>query len=133
MATERCHYAASLLPEGEAFPHAEERRLFYVALTRAKHRVYLPCDMRKCSPFVQELVKNEYPLDLDEFAAISEQLHALEAHCPVCKQGHLTARTNGKTGRVFMGCTNYPAAGTPRMAAQSATHPRKWSGDSGNA
>lgn len=101
----------ALLPEQEAFPHAEERRLFYVALTRAKHRVYLPCDMRKCSPFVQELVKNEYPLDLDEFAATSEQLHALEAHCPVCKQGHLTARTNGKTGRVFMGCTNYPRCG----------------------
>ena len=26
------------LPEGDDFPHAEERRLFYVALTRARRR-----------------------------------------------------------------------------------------------
>jgi DNA helicase-4 len=30
-----------VMPSPEVFPHAEERRLFYVALTRARHRVYL--------------------------------------------------------------------------------------------
>lgn len=113
----------ALLPPREAFPHAEERRLFYVALTRAKHRVYLPCDMRKCSPFVQELVKGEYPLDLDEFAVSSEQLHALEANCPVCKQGHLVARTNKTSGAIFMGCTNYPRCDHTENSCQRCDAP----------
>ncbi|MEK0363215.1 3'-5' exonuclease [Pseudomonas sp. CBC3] len=101
----------ALEPDREPFPHAEERRLFYVALTRAKHRVYLLCDMRKCSPFIQELVKNEYPLDLDEFTTSSEQQLALEAACPNCKRGHLTARSNASTGKKFIGCTNFPLCG----------------------
>ncbi|OQR35331.1 helicase IV [Pseudomonas sp. T] len=98
----------ALLPAREAFPHAEERRLFYVALTRAKHRVYLICDMRKASPFVQELIKDGYPLDLDEFDASAEQLTALEANCPLCTQGQLVTRTNKQAGVAFLGCTNYP-------------------------
>ncbi|OBY90999.1 helicase IV [Pseudomonas sp. AU11447] len=113
----------ALLPEREAYPHAEERRLFYVALTRAKHRVYLPCDMRKCSPFVQELVKGEYPLDLDEFAVSDEQLHALEANCPVCKLGYLVARTNKNSGTVFMGCTNYPRCEHTENSCQRCNSP----------
>jgi len=41
-------------PEG--FPHAEERRLFYVALTRARHRVYVVGDRRRPSAFFEELL-----------------------------------------------------------------------------
>lgn len=41
---------------GEDFPHAEERRLFYVALTRARHRVYVVGDRRQPSPFFEELL-----------------------------------------------------------------------------
>ena len=43
------------LPPKEAFPFAEERRLFYVALTRARHRVYLLFDAVSHSPFIREL------------------------------------------------------------------------------
>ena len=35
----------ALLPVKEAFTYAEERRLFYVALTRAKHRAYIIADI----------------------------------------------------------------------------------------
>jgi DNA helicase-4 len=35
---------AGFLGAREDFPHAEERRLLYVALTRARHRVYLVGD-----------------------------------------------------------------------------------------
>ena len=38
------------------FPHAEERRLFYVAATRARHGVYLVADNRHPSPFVREIL-----------------------------------------------------------------------------
>lgn len=39
----------------EDYPHAEERRLFYVALTRARWRVYVVGSHRRPSPFFVEL------------------------------------------------------------------------------
>ena len=58
----------ALLPKNQDFEYADERRLFYVALTRAKHRVYLITDMRSPSPFITELIcGDEYEIALDEF------------------------------------------------------------------
>ena len=48
---------ARFLGIGEDFPHAEERRLFYVALTRARHRVYVVGDRRRPSSFFAELLE----------------------------------------------------------------------------
>lgn len=45
----------ALLPSLEAYPFAEERRLFYVALTRAKRHVYLLYSKTNPSEFVEEL------------------------------------------------------------------------------
>lgn len=42
----------ALLPHPEDFPDAEERRLLYVALTRARHRVWLLYNKPNPSPFV---------------------------------------------------------------------------------
>jgi len=47
---------AGFLGALEPFPHAEERRLFYVALTRARHRVYVVGDRRQPSAFFEELL-----------------------------------------------------------------------------
>jgi DNA helicase-4 len=44
-----------LLPQPEDFPDAEERRLLYVALTRAKHQVWLLQDRERPSVFVEQL------------------------------------------------------------------------------
>lgn len=52
--------AASLQARNEAFSDAEERRLFYVALTRAKKHVWVCADQDKVSPFVQELIDDSY-------------------------------------------------------------------------
>lgn len=50
-----------VLPETERFEHAEERRLFYVALTRARKSVTILVDRQKPSAFVRELIdKPEY-------------------------------------------------------------------------
>lgn len=45
----------ALLPVPEDFPDAEERRLLYVALTRAKHQVWLLQDRERPSVFVEQL------------------------------------------------------------------------------
>lgn len=45
-----------LLNEGDAFENAEERRLFYVALTRARHKNYLIYDSSNPSKFLAEII-----------------------------------------------------------------------------
>ena len=47
------------MPRGDDFEYAEERRLFYVALTRAKLTATLVTIAHKQSPFVIELVKEQ--------------------------------------------------------------------------
>lgn len=51
-----------LLPQLEPFADAEERRLLYVALTRAKHRVWLLYDRDAPSVFVEQLQHIGVPL-----------------------------------------------------------------------
>ena len=42
----------------ETYPFSEERRLFYVALTRTKNYVYLISDRSKPSYFIREIVRD---------------------------------------------------------------------------
>lgn len=96
----------ALLPPLENYPHAEERRLLYVALTRAKRRVYLISDMAVASDFVVELLKGEYKIDLNEFStSLSQQLmHMLK--CIRCKTGTMVPRQSQFGG--FFGCNKFP-------------------------
>ena len=48
------------ISQPEDFPHAEERRLFYVALTRAKKAVILLGDIAEPSIFINELSNSEF-------------------------------------------------------------------------
>jgi DNA helicase-4 len=97
-----------LLPAAEQFPLAEERRLFYVALTRARHRVYLVYNPSQPSSFVLELLGQPglYPVASDEFSGpdICEQLSIVK--CPACRAGVLVPRS-GPYGQ-FAGCDTYP-------------------------
>lgn len=52
----------ALLPSVEDFPDAEERRLLYVALTRARHRVWLLFNKETPSYFVDELKRLDVPV-----------------------------------------------------------------------
>ncbi|MGF1705130.1 DNA helicase IV [Enterovibrio baiacu] len=52
----------ALLHMEEGVEHAEERRLFYVALTRAKHQCWVCCEPDSASVFVKELWQGDYPV-----------------------------------------------------------------------
>lgn len=54
----------ALLPKAQNFSFAEERRLFYVAITRSKKRTFLIADMSKPSSFVLELLMMNTQLNL---------------------------------------------------------------------
>ena len=89
------------MPRGDTFENAEERRLFYVALTRARSTVTLVTVAHKESAFVIELLK-EHRIQVrnTDGSLNSDEL------CPVCSNGFLVQR-KGKFGP-FMGCSTYP-------------------------
>jgi DNA helicase-4 len=94
------------MPAPESFAHAEERRLFYVALTRARRGVTLITSPVRMSPFVIELLDDPHVTVTDDRGAPVEV-------CSGCGQGTMVER-NGKFGR-FFGCSNFPVC--------SNTHP----------
>jgi len=103
-----------LLPKAEAFKHAEERRLFYVALTRARHHVYLISDANKASHFIRELVKDQYEMLTDEFIGDGFQEKVADISCSHCKTGYMLAR-DSQYGS-FFGCSQYPLCDNTQTA-----------------
>ena len=79
----------------EEFPYAEERRLFYVAMTRAKKKVIFvpPSSAAEQSCFYEE-ISSRYENDIN----------AEEWTCPKC--GGRLKKKNGPYGP-FIGCSNY--------------------------
>lgn len=86
-----------LLEHSDDYPFAEERRLFYVAMTRAKKKLYFMTINNDISIFVEELRKkhNFEPINKERF-------------CPLCN-GKLVLR-KGKYDN-FYGCSNYAKTG----------------------
>lgn len=100
-------FAEMFLPPPEAFPFAEERRLFYVALTRARHRVYLLYDAVTHSPFIRELKSDGYPIEEHELGGHFIQAVLPIVRCPRCETGEIRPKS-GEVGR-FYSCHRYPA------------------------
>jgi len=79
-------------------PWEEERRLFYVALTRAKRGVSILCAAERPSMFVKELLESEHQTSITH-AALEQIKRVL---CPVCKKGWILRQNK------FLNCTRYP-------------------------
>ena len=105
------------MPSGDSFEYAEERRLFYVALTRARATVTLITIAHKESPFVTELMReHQISMRMGDGTEDSREL------CPVCGAGFIVPK-KGKHGG-FLGCTGYPKCKHTRNIARGANrHP----------
>lgn len=95
----------------EAYLYAEERRLFYVALTRTKNCTYLLSPEINESIFVKaiEELKRSYEVKVivpDNNVNTFIKKPVLQ-HCPICKAGILSIR-QANNGRKFVSCSNYP-------------------------
>ena len=86
-----------LLDNCDQYPHAEERRLFYVALTRAKNKAFIVTVSGQESEFAMEL-KSRY----------GDELKREQFECPLC--GGRLIKRSGPYGE-FFGCSNYRTTG----------------------
>lgn len=86
-----------LLSSADQFVNGEERRLFYVAMTRAKQHLYLIAGENTKSKFITELETGT--------------LQKAAVKCPNCKTADMVQRKEGvaKNGNKykFYGCSNY--------------------------
>ena len=92
-----------VLAESENYEFAEERRLLYVAMTRAKKEVHLFTNSSNTSSFVEELIKNNAK-DIIKIGFPSES----QGSCPSCLKGRLVRKENKRMGNTFLACTYYP-------------------------
>ena len=106
---------ALAMPAPESFPRAEERRLFYVALTRARRAVVLMSHPQRMSPFVIELVRDGHAIVVGNGGAPAEV-------CPQCDQGVFVGR-NGPYGP-FLGCSAFPACTSKRKVRRRVSGTR---------
>ena len=71
-----------VMHEDKSMPFAEERRLFYVAMTRTKNRVYIATPKHRPSRFLVELIK-DYHLPVSEEINM-QTVDLFNLRCPVC-------------------------------------------------
>lgn len=93
------------MPAPEDFPRAEERRLFYVAMTRARRGVLLVTVKNRESPFLMELIRDAGVVRTNVIGEVLESIV-----CPKCGRAFMVERSS-KRG-AFLGCGRYPRCKT---------------------
>lgn len=86
------------------FEFAEERRLFYVALTRTKNDIYILSDISRPSSFVKEI---EPKAKVECVGGATLARNADIRFCPRCKSGRLVRRVD-RRNRAYFRCSNHP-------------------------
>ena len=92
-----------VLQNKDEYMFAEERRLFYVAITRTRNKTYLIAPSEKYSIFLDDLKKIS---NLNIYMNKDERPADSTPNCPRCKKGHLIIREQDK--KTFLGCSNFP-------------------------
>jgi DNA helicase IV len=91
----------------EQFSHAEERRLFYVALTRARDSVYLIVPRSGQSEFTRELRDSPDGCSY-EVSMLGKVASGEEDLCPECNRGHLVDWQGKSDVELHKQCSLYP-------------------------
>ncbi len=94
----------ALLPATADYEHSEERRLFYVGISRAKNRCYIVASAKAPSIFVSELLSPKYDISVmsKKFSASDRQIYK----CPYCADGILCL-TNSRQGAYYTCSSGY--------------------------
>lgn len=92
-----------VLSKREKFLFAEERRLWYVAMTRTRLYTYILASVKYPSVFVEEILDKVFIMNKNDIKVDSNPIY-----CPNCKKGRLVLRENKSDNKKFYGCSNYP-------------------------
>ena len=90
-----------VLTDAEDYRFAEERRLFYVAITRTKNRTFILTDKNRPSLFFKEFPESQAVC----YSSITQNSES-SARCPRCQTGTLLKVEHD--GKYFVGCSNFP-------------------------
>ncbi|MFC1803730.1 topoisomerase DNA-binding C4 zinc finger domain-containing protein [Thermoproteota archaeon] len=101
-----------VLSSDDLYPNSEERRLFYVALTRARKQVFILSDRKNISKFVDELVK-----DNPHISMLGES--PFFGLCQECEDG-LMIKTYANDNSVFR-CNNIKCRYEPLLCPNCYT------------
>lgn len=93
-----------VLSHKSEYEYAEDRRLWYVALTRTRNFTYIIANSKNPSIFLKEIESQCVVMNSD-FAPKESKT---EISCPHCKTGRLVLRVNHSDKNKFYGCSNYP-------------------------
>ncbi len=91
-----------VLPMKDQYPYEEERRLFYVALTRTRNKVYLLTDANRPSEFVDEIKNYSDVIYRKDITAGIQR----PPTCPKCGRSLILKKSDGKTP--FWACPGFP-------------------------
>ncbi|MDD4388893.1 MAG: 3'-5' exonuclease, partial [Bacilli bacterium] len=90
-----------------SYAFAEERRLFYVAMTRTRNRVFIIVPKLKPSAFILELMKYPNVIVHGKIETDYQEVNKFAKRCPICGY-HLQFRMNKNYGFRLYICTNEP-------------------------
>ena len=108
-----------VLTNAEDFKFAEERRLFYVAITRTQNRTFVLTDNKNPSPFFKEFSESASVC----FVSIKKLADKNQTSCPLCKTGNLLKVEH--KGKYFVGCSNFPRCRYTVRDATILLNPKK--------
>jgi DNA helicase-4 len=92
------------MSELETFEHAEERRLLYVALTRARKQAYLVTKLDRDSMFAVELMSDSL-IDVITLNSGNSENPSVQT-CTKCRKGVMVVRRGPYSN--FLGCNRFP-------------------------
>ena len=108
-----------VLTDGCTFPFEEERRLFYVAITRTKNRTFILTENKNPSVFFKEFKQS----DAVCFVSIKSAEDKGQTKCPRCKTGDLLKVS--KNRKPFVGCSNFPRCAYTINDSSVLANPKK--------
>lgn len=108
-----------VLTNAENYNFAEERRLFYVAITRTRNRTFVLTDNKNPSQFFKEFTESSSVC----YVGIRRMENSSQTNCPLCKTGKLYKVDY--EGKHFVGCSNFPKCKYTLRDANVLLNPKK--------
>jgi len=90
-----------VLTQADDYLFGEERRLFYVAITRARYKTYLACETGLAQSIFFDELNNS-----NEYSVSVSGVNTKKLLCTKCQSGNMLLR-DGINGQ-FYGCSNFP-------------------------